>query len=177
MVMSNPTEVNSTDPATSPDGDWRVLFLDDDPLRAEVFLSENPGAVWVTTVEACLAKLAESWNEVHLDHDLGGEQFVDVDRDDCGMAVVRWLCNEPRAHLRATRFVVHTHNPVAGNLMMMMMEFGGYQVEGRPFGAEFHPLDLFRDEDSEGGFRPLPAWLVWLRTLGKRLGLGTRENG
>src|SRR4051812_41221725 len=72
----------------------RVLFLDDDPGRAAIFLAAVPHAVWVSTVEECLPRLEEEWDEVHLDHDLGGETFVDCGRDDCGMEVVRWLCLE-----------------------------------------------------------------------------------
>ena len=61
----------------------------------------------------CVARLAEPWDEVHLDHDLGGEVYVDVGRDDCGMEVVRWLAREPRRHLRKARFTVHSHNMAA----------------------------------------------------------------
>ena len=118
----------------------RTLFLDDDPTRAETFLATNPHAVWVQTVAECLARLAEPWNEVHLDHDLGGEQFVDLSRDDCGMEVVRWLCLESRPHLEPTRFFVHSHNPTAAAVMGMQMMMNGYHVEVRPFGARsLHP--------------------------------------
>ena len=112
-----------------------VLFLDDDPGRAEVFLAENPEAVWVQTAAECIARLEEPWDEVHLDHDLGGEHFVDHGREDCGMEVVRWLCLHDRPHLRTTRFHVHSHNPVAATMMGMQMMINGYTVEVRPFGA------------------------------------------
>jgi hypothetical protein len=113
----------------------RVLFLDDDPLRAATFLAEKPQAVWVQTAAECIARLAEPWDEVHLDHDLGGEHFVDLSRDDCGMAVVRWVCLEPRPHLRPTRFQVHSHNPQAATIMGMQLMGSGFSVELRPFGA------------------------------------------
>jgi hypothetical protein len=80
----------------------RILFLDDDPARAEIFLAENPDAIWVETASDCIARLEEPWDEVHLDHDLGGERFVDLSREDCGMEVVRWLCLEPHPHLLRT---------------------------------------------------------------------------
>jgi hypothetical protein len=115
----------------------RVLFLDDDPARAGIFLAENPRAVWVETVADCLARLEEQgWDEVHLDHDLGGERFVDLSRDDCGMEVVRWLCLEPRPHLSQVRFFIHSHNSSAATMMSMQMMVAGYRVEYRPFGAE-----------------------------------------
>jgi hypothetical protein len=114
----------------------RVLFLDDDPARAESFLSENPQAIWVQTVEECVGRLVESWDEVHLDHDLGGQVFVDTNKTDCGMEVIRWLCKERRDHLNSTRFFVHTHNSLAGLLMVLQMQSSGYQAEFRPFGVD-----------------------------------------
>ncbi len=99
----------------------RVLFLDDDPRRAEIFLGDHPQAVWVETVVDCVQRLGENWDEVHLDHDLGGRQHVGVDDVDCGMEVIRWMCREPCDHLRATQFFVHTHNMVAGLLMVLQM--------------------------------------------------------
>jgi hypothetical protein len=112
----------------------RLLFLDDDPARARSFLTEYPQAIWVETVPECIERLAETWDEVHLDHDLGGKTFVDTNDDDCGMEVIRWICKEPRTHLRKTLFYVHTHNSVAGLLMVLQMRASGYQAEFRPFG-------------------------------------------
>jgi hypothetical protein len=114
----------------------RLLFLDDDPERAEIFLKENPHAIWVTTVAECLSRLNESWEEVHLDHDLGGQTFVDSHAEDCGMEVIRWLCKEPHAHLKECHFVVHTHHAMAGLLMVLQMRGFGYLAELRPFGFD-----------------------------------------
>lgn len=113
----------------------RRLFLDDDPDRASAFLEANPGAVWVQTVAECVEKLSEPWDEVHLDHDLGGEHYVDVAREDCGMEVVRWLAREPRRHLRRARFTVHSHNMMAAFEMTYRIRGLGYRVEARPFGS------------------------------------------
>jgi hypothetical protein len=119
-----------TDPAP------RILFLDDDPQRAAAFALEYPRMVWVQTVEDCLGQLAEPWDVVHLDHDLGGETFVDGDRDDCGMAVVRWLSGEPRPHLKETDFVIHSHNENAACVMALHLEEVGYRVKSMPFGSD-----------------------------------------
>jgi hypothetical protein len=113
----------------------RILFLDDDPKRAVEFLTYNPTAVWVETVADCVNALRETWDEIHLDHDLGGEHFVDHDRDDCGMAVIRWLCDEPRPHLKSALFVIHTHNTGAALAMIFQLESMGYTVQERRFGA------------------------------------------
>jgi hypothetical protein len=115
----------------------RILFLDDDPTRAARFAAQRESAVWVQTAGQCLDRLErESWDEVHLDHDLGGEHFVDPDREDCGMAVVRWLCGAPRAHLQGTRFVIHTHNPIAAQVMVFHLQIMGFEVQVCPFGSD-----------------------------------------
>ncbi len=142
----------------SPPAPTRRLFLDDDPARAGSFLAVYPDAVWVTTVADCIARLAEPWDEVHLDHDLGGEQHVDVARDDCGMAVVRWLAFEPRPHLKRTRFLVHSHNGVAAYVMMLQLKGLGLTASASPFG--------------EGRWRPAPppsppAPSFWRRALAR----------
>jgi hypothetical protein len=113
----------------------RILFLDDDPVRAAEFLADHPDAVWVETAADCIRSLREPWNEVHLDHDLGGQHFIDHDREDCGMAVVRWICDEPRTHLRSALFVIHTHNPGAAVAMVFQLESMGYNVQEHRFGA------------------------------------------
>jgi hypothetical protein len=135
----------------------RILFLDDDPNRAEVFLVQNPDAVWVRTVEECLERLDEEWDEVHLDHDLGGETFVDFERSDCGMEIVRWLCLAPRPHLQATQFYVHSHNPNAANMMSLHLEVTGFRVETRPFGSP-PPLPI-NVPDRPSLLRRLLMWL------------------
>jgi hypothetical protein len=133
--MTNPPRLGRSEPR-------RRLFLDDDPARAEIFQAENPEAVWVQTARECLDRLAEPWDEVHLDHDLGGEHFVDTSREDCGMEVVRWLCLAPRPHLRRTHFFVHSHNFEAACAMAMQLSIAGYRVDNRPFGAPSPPASL-----------------------------------
>jgi len=112
----------------------RILFLDDAPDRAAAFLAAHPNAVWVQTVEQCIGLLQQPWDEVHLDHDLGGEVLVDHERPDCGMAVVRWLCEESRPHMREARFIIHTHNPNATCMMVLHLQVMGYNVQASRFG-------------------------------------------
>ena len=114
----------------------RLLFLDDDPQRAIVFLSRHPDATWVLTAKECIARLAEGWDQVHLDHDLGGEVFVDPLREDCGMEVVRWLCTSEQKQLRETWFIIHSHNCEAASDMVRHLRESGYHAEYRPFGVE-----------------------------------------
>ncbi len=154
----------------------RILFLDDDPRRAEAFLIHRPRAVWVTTAADCVARLAEAWDEVHLDHDLGGERFVDASRDDCGMAVVRWLCERERAHLREARFFVHSHNLNAASQMVGRLTRDGYVAEYRPFGHDLMDFLAVADPAPAPPRRPGVRGLV-ARLLGKFLDRGRRLPG
>jgi Cyclic-phosphate processing Receiver domain len=147
----------------------RLLFLDDDPRRAEIFLAEHPQAVWVENVTDCLSQLENAWDEIHLDHDLGGKQLVSVDSIDCGMEVIRWMCKEPRDHLRSSRFFVHTHNLVAGLLMVMQMQSAGFNAEFRPFGHDLSKI-LAHNEPENGHAEKEAAsklsprrWLSWVK--------------
>jgi hypothetical protein len=126
------------------------LFLDDDPARADAFLDKFPDAHWVQTAMECIEELqAKVWDEIHLDHDLEGEWFVDSERNDCGMEVVRWLTSEPRTHLMAAKFVVHTHNQNAAMVMVTQLGLAGYYVLEQPFGSapkepDKPDLDIFK---------------------------------
>jgi DNA-binding response OmpR family regulator len=78
----------------------RILFLDDQPRRADIFKTKYPDAVWVTTSAQAIECLSVgAWDMVCLDYDL-------LDGDD-GMVVARWMA----AHcLQVERVVVHSTN-------------------------------------------------------------------
>jgi hypothetical protein len=158
-------------------GAQRILFLDDDPDRARAFLLRRPDAVWVETAEDCIARLEEFWDQVHLDHDLGGEVFVDSNRPDCGMEVVRWLCNVSSARFQNTLFIIHTYNAEAGEAMVRSLCESNYEAVYRPFGDDLIecPLDdELEENDEEELVRPAkPAWSEWIRRLSRKLWPGT----
>jgi hypothetical protein len=156
-------------PPTVPEPESRILFLDDDPHRAETFLAWYPMAVWVQTSEECIAHLAHGWHEVHLDHDLAGEVYVDPERSDCGMEVVRWLSAELREPLRGTRFVIHSHNVDAARTMVQNLRQTGYDAHYRPFALDLD--DMITVEDMRELFREAArrrrrdAWRDWPRRM------------
>ncbi len=136
MAGPDDTSKPPEDPEKPTLSGFRRLFLDDDPTRADAFLEKYPDASWVQNVGDCIAALTEStWDEIHLDHDLAGEWFVDSERQDCGMEVVRWLTAEPRTHLMAAKFVVHSHNSNAAMVMVTQLGLAGYYVVEQPFGT------------------------------------------
>jgi Cyclic-phosphate processing Receiver domain len=141
------TSASPTAQATTPtpESNPQILFLDDDPARARDFLRRHPEAVWVETAPECIARLSEEWDQVHLDHDLGGEIYVDSCRPDCGMEVVRWLCAEPRSHMNKTLFIIHTLNADAANSMLTCLRDKDYQAVYRPFGVDIY--DSYAEEE------------------------------
>jgi Cyclic-phosphate processing Receiver domain len=164
----------------------RLLFLDDDPRRAETFLAEHPHAVWVLTAADCVDRLRETWDEVHLDHDLGGRQYVAIDEVDCGMEVIRWMCEEPRDHLRSTRFFVHSHNMVAGLMMVLQMRSSGFNAEYQPFGHDLAKILAHNErehdaQEQDGDWdealdRRLSGRRFW-RWLARKTGRATTVHG
>jgi len=112
----------------------RILFLDDDGGRRRRFLAEHPSAVTVATARECIQQLENGpWTTVHLDHDLGGEIFVDSSREDCGMEVVRWMEKHKPA---VGEVVVHTLNRRAGAEMVRLLGLAGYDARLEPWDAD-----------------------------------------
>lgn len=110
-----------------------VLFLDDSENRTAAFLLNAADATKLTvkTAVEAIAALSEPWRIVHLDHDLGGEVYVDSGREDCGMEVVRHMvANQCDVGL----VIVHTWNIPAGERMVTELCDAGYRAIGAPWG-------------------------------------------
>lgn len=142
--MSQDSE-QKDEPQLSKQADKIILFMDDDPMRA-VKLHEwstpedRAKTVWTKNVPETLVVLrdhAEVLERVSLDHDLGGEIYVDSRRNDCGMEVVRWLENIPaekRIKFFHTKFEVHSHNEKAARQMVERLKAIGLSATFAPFG-------------------------------------------
>jgi hypothetical protein len=125
-----------------------ILFLDDSPERAAVAYQrmskdEQDQTIWCRTVEETITTLwdyREVLKFVFLDHDLGGETYVNTKREDCGMEVVRYLENlsvkEPIEfnQFENIKFIIHSWNITAGAKMMERLKTIGLNVDFKPFG-------------------------------------------
>lgn len=109
------------------------LFLDDDVTRQARARKLWPACTIVETAADCIAHLkGVQFTLVMLDHDLGGEQFVDSKREDCGMEVVRWMvANKPKVG----QVVIHSFNPPAAAIMKQDLINAGYDAHYIPFGT------------------------------------------
>lgn len=105
----------------------RILVLEDDPNRQLQFKdrfiekSESGTKIQYTIVESakdCISLLeASEWNLVILDHDLGGEVFVESLRPNTGGEVARWIENNVDKMLGNPYFVIHSLNGAGAEYM------------------------------------------------------------
>lgn len=109
-----------------------VIFLDDDHNRINAFRPWCPSAIIHETADMINKAIDTSdvVDVLFLDHDLGGEVFVDSNREDCGMEVVRFI---EKKQPKIKHIVVHTMNPAAGEEMTLRLQKVGYSAQHVPF--------------------------------------------
>lgn len=110
----------------------KVLFLDDNLDRiaaAEKSFRKHELVVEMTADKTIVQLAAQVFDLVMLDHDLGQQAFVNSDREDCGMEVVRWI---EKNHPPIKQVVVHSWNPV-GRIMAERLQAAGYNASYQPF--------------------------------------------
>lgn len=127
----------------------RIIFLDDAHQRWYKFQSKIPQAVRAETAEECIRLIRDSakidW--LFLDHDLGGEAYVDSSREDCGMEVVRFLCKDNLTKT-ISNIVVHSHNVVAAEEMYNKLKDAGYTVKLVPFYNLIEAIELKPEKEN-----------------------------
>lgn len=102
----------------------KLLFLDDDAQRRVRFTKQFPHAETVETAHECIEALASTqWDEVWLDHDLGGQVYVSTEEENTGSGVVRWIIQHKPT---VGRFLVHSLNAPAAQRMIEDLHDAGY---------------------------------------------------
>lgn len=133
----------------------KILFLDDDEIRQRKFRSGCPWADIVETAEEAITALQKTvYHIVCLDHDLGGEIYVNSEREDTGMGVVRWIvANRPAI----TMVIVHSLNTDGSQQMVEALQEAEYDATRIPFikfnDDIYEQFSNFRDalQDSDQG--------------------------
>lgn len=98
----------------------KIYILEDDANRMVKFRRELIGHEIVHSETAkefiqLLDAETERIDVMFLDHDLGGETYVDPSHENTGSEVVRWLLTN---RVNVDKIVVHTLNPYAGKRMV-----------------------------------------------------------
>lgn len=133
----------------------RILLLEDDYNRVEHFrkrideLNESNNVevelVHVETAENCIKEFekvkdtpTEKFNIVLLDHDLGGDIYVDTDNKNTGSEVARWI-SENSDKTNDVFVITHTFNP-AGAKNILSLVPGSIYIPGIWLKDKFHAI-------------------------------------
>lgn len=110
-----------------------ILVLEDCPKRIAKMTEEMPYAVFKTTskeIIVTLSKMDDNLELLMLDHDLGGQVYMDSNKKNTGMEVVRWIVkNKPQIN----KIVVHSLNYLAAIEMNDRLCKAGYNILRIPF--------------------------------------------
>ena len=103
----------------------KILLLEDDYNRVEQFRKrvdelnernthkETLELIHVETAQECINQLQDKSNKfalILLDHDLGGEVYVDANNTNTGSEVARWI-NNNQDILKHITVITHSFNP------------------------------------------------------------------
>lgn len=100
----------------------KILILEDDPLRIEKFRKGLIGHTMFITDNTNLAiehLKKEEWDILFLDHDLGGQTFVQSGVG-TGYEVATWLEEHPE--YKPKTIYVHSLNPMGAQNMMRALD-------------------------------------------------------
>ena len=122
-----------------------IIFLDDSTERAAITYQRWPEekrnkTIWCATAEEAINVLREyagQVEEAYLDHDLGGQTYVDSRSENCGMSVVRFIEKLPQEDLgkfKDTAFICHSWNISACLIMKSRLCKLGLNAIHIPFG-------------------------------------------
>lgn len=91
-----------------------IFILEDDPNRQKLFMRKFIGheVVIVDNVTDAINELkAKPFDLIFLDHDLGGEIFVNSENENTGYQLAKWIKEQDQI-LKNSTFIIHSLNPV-----------------------------------------------------------------
>lgn len=114
----------------------KFLFLDDSVYRSKQIQINFPFVYICETVQQTISLLPTlSWDVVSLDHDLEGKMFVDSSDKNCGMEVVRYLCDN-KYLMQIDKIIIHSFNKFVTQEMYTCLMRKHYNVYLKPFKIE-----------------------------------------
>jgi CheY-like chemotaxis protein len=116
-----------------------IFLLEDNQSRVDTIL--NNWRSFTTVVHAdsyyhALSKFDSSiaYDLIMLDHDLGGEIYVDISEDNTGTHFAKWMARNYR--FKDVPIIIHSHNPVGAENMQEILIDGDFtNVTQLPFGT------------------------------------------
>ena len=125
----------------------RILILEDSQERIDVFTDalcfDSHEIIIVETAEDAITYLEkDEFDLLMLDHDLGGECYVDTAEKNTGSEVVRWLTNS--GYRSSPVIIVHSMNEPAARSMEHALAYDGFEVHRIPF-VQMIAMDYLND--------------------------------
>jgi CheY-like chemotaxis protein len=124
----------------------KILFLDDDESRHYYFnkiymdrISNNRELVceykMVWDAKACIEALETNpaFDLVYLDHDLGNQHYVDINLENTGSEVARFIVNKLDKEKYPKAVIIHSWNTVGATNMEQLIKSVGILVIRQPF--------------------------------------------
>lgn len=108
----------------------RIFILEDDPARITAFKFAIDGkaevtvAQWVHGQYGAIESYKPPYDLLLLDHDLGGQTFVDSSEENTGAGFVRWLGKAPETD--RPDIIIHSWNPDGGRAMARELVQNGW---------------------------------------------------
>ena len=105
----------------------KILVLEDDIERIRQFRNSFKSLTGIKEIHYCdmasncveLLK-KEKYGLIFLDHDLGGEMFVDTQNKNTGSEVARWIEQNPLEN--GQQVIIHTANPAGAKYMTQLIK-------------------------------------------------------
>ncbi len=129
-----------------------VIFLDDDENRHRLMKSNMPFVKQVYTADEAIAALKGDGyiDFLFLDHDLGGEIYVDSKTHNTGATVAKWMA-ENKTPKDIGFIIVHSYNPAGAKTMMHILKETFRSIAYQPFASDMfkETVAAINDKDSE----------------------------
>lgn len=114
----------------------KIVILEDSKERIKKFKQQFPHADIYETAEECISKLGEIEEPfvLFLDHDLGGEIYVESSHKNTGMEVVRSIETNSTIQGFIFQVIIHSCNiPAALEMKTRLEKIGLFTVQQIPF--------------------------------------------
>ncbi len=115
----------------------KIFILEDDEERIKLFEQYGIGQdlTIARTYEEAITKFAPPYALICLDHDLGGNVYVQSEGEEkTGYHFVQWMLANYQQETLATRAIVHSYNPDGANKMCHEINKSGGSAIKIPFG-------------------------------------------
>lgn len=100
----------------------KLFVLEDNPIRAEWFkktFSNENDLIIVDNVQDAITHLSNNSPDIlFLDHDLGGEAYVNSFNENTGYKLAEWIYKNEKSY---KKIIIHSLNPVGVDNMFYML--------------------------------------------------------